>query len=163
MNTKFEITTDKLKLPRKRKKQFKKDIGIEWFLFQVIVNHKVGLKYLKDYIAEGFTPRDKSLTTAYFEAYLKLHEEIRALHPYKRRKYFTNSRKWKCTNSVFEIYNNYQRWNWFYFEKRVRVQSMITVLDTDDGGLLQYYLTHYPNDKEAHHWCRVNRRKQLKK
>lgn len=87
-------------------------------------------------------------------------------------------KKYKKDNPIF--YNcsrEKERWEWFYFRRRVEVRCMEVILTYPEYNketgkyefdpklakpatneqLLAYFKKHYPNDKLSHHFCRQNR------
>lgn len=92
------------------------------------------------------------------------------------------SRK-KVSKMQFPLKNSVEEWEWFYFRRRVEVNSMFTILGCTEYGeinkitgkwvtyetpiekhidndiLLSWYKKHYPDDKLAHHYCKQNRMK----
>jgi hypothetical protein len=73
-------------------------------------------------------------------------------------------KQYKKDNSVFfDIQRDKNNWEWFYFRKRVEVRNMEVILlypeKATDEQLLDWYKTHYPNDKLSHMYCIQNRHK----
>lgn len=75
--------------------------------------------------------------------------------PRKRKKQYKKNHS--------KIYYSKEYYEWFYFRRRVEVRGMEVILNypktSTNKELLEWYQTHHPNDKLAHHYCKQNRHK----
>lgn len=60
----------------------------------------------------------------------------------------TNNRKRKLTKMIFKHKNNLDDYNWFYNKNMVIIKGMKVILEVDYEGLLLWYNTNYPNNRD---------------